>query len=80
MNIHNPQLDLPTENTSAILPLFGGAEKPVSQMTNEELVEVSETVMAKVREQAFSRGMPITREENGRIVQEYADGHIEVIQ
>ena len=76
--LFNPQLDSPADNLPTILPLYGGAEKPISRMTDEELADVSDTVMAKVREQAFSRGRPIIREENGRVVQEYADGHIEI--
>ena len=75
----DPQLDSPTDNFPLILPLYGGAEKSVSQMTNDELTEVAAVIMAKVRELAFSRGRPITREENGPVVQEYADGHIEIV-
>ncbi|MBO0932587.1 hypothetical protein [Fibrella aquatilis] len=64
---------------STILPLFGGAEKPVEEMTTNERERAARQVYAKVREAAFSRGFPVIIKRNGQIVKEFADGHTEII-
>jgi len=61
-----------------IQPLYGGAAKSVLDMTPEELDQVSEEVMRKVRERAFSRGLPVVLERNGKVWYEYADGRQEL--
>ena len=67
------------EPLSTILPLFGGAEKPVEEMTPEEREQAAKQVSLKVREQAFSRGFPVVIKRNGQIINEFADGHTEII-
>lgn len=57
-----------------IQPLYGGAAKSVLDMTPEELDQASDEIMRKVREQAFSRGLPVVLEQDGQVVFEYADG------
>jgi hypothetical protein len=64
---------------STILPLFGGAEKPVEEMNEAEREQAAEQVYLKVREAAFSRGFPVIIKHKGLIVKEFADGHIEPI-
>ncbi len=63
----------------AILPLYGGAAKSIETMTAEQFDVAAEQVYVKVREAAFSRGLPMIIEENGRAFREYADGHLELI-
>ncbi len=79
-NLFEPLLENATPDMPAILPLYGGAEKPVSQMSREEFDEVAQTVYRKVREQAFSRGLPVVIERMKQLIKEYADGHVEVIK
>ena len=67
-------VELPTQ--LIIQPLYGGSPKAVRDMDAGELRNVSGLVMAKVREQAFSRGLPIVYERGGSVVFEYADGRI----
>lgn len=78
-DLFEPILDDATPDVPVILPLYGGAKKPVEAMTDEELNQASEQVYAKVREQAFSRGLPVIVKRNGQVVREYADGHLEPV-
>ncbi len=78
-DLFEPVLEDVTLDAPAILPLYGGAKKPVSQMTEEEFSVAARTIYAKVREQAFSRGLPIVIERDGQVIREYADGRIEVV-
>ncbi len=73
-NLHFDSLE---GDASTILPLFGGASKPVEIMTVYELSAAAEQVYNKVREQAFSRGLPVVVKVNGQIVREFSDGHFE---
>ncbi|MCY7352230.1 MAG: hypothetical protein LH606_16450 [Cytophagaceae bacterium] len=74
-----PILDTATLDLPAIMPLYGGAEKPVSQMSEDEFDAVAQAVYVKVREQAFSRGLPVIIGREGQVLKEYADGRIEVV-
>ncbi|GAA4458833.1 hypothetical protein GCM10023189_31720 [Nibrella saemangeumensis] len=62
-----------------IMPLYGGATKTIREMNEEDFARIAEAVMAKVKEQAFSRGLPIVYERNGHVIEEYADGRIEIV-
>ena len=53
---------------------YGGSEKSSFEMDAVELAEAARQVLARVRERAFSKGIPVYYEENGQIVAEYADG------
>lgn len=79
-DLFEPILDNATPDVPVILPLYGGAEKPVSQMSREEFEEAAHAVYSKVREQAFSRGLPVVIGRAGQVIKEYADGRIEVIK
>lgn len=68
--------DLPQ---STILPLFGGADKPIEEMNEEERNHAAMQVYQKVREAAFSRGLPVIIKRNGQVVKEFADGHFESV-
>lgn len=71
-------LDEETPKLPTILPLYGGADKPLEAMTDRDLNQASEQVYAKVREQAFSRGLPVMIKRNGLLVREFADGNVEL--
>lgn len=73
------QFDIPENDRPTILPLYGGAKKSVCQMSKEEFDEVAQIIYVKVREQAFSRGLPVIIERNGQAVKEFADGRFEPI-
>jgi hypothetical protein len=79
MNIsfNAPLTDVP--GTPKILPLYGGAEKPIEEMTAEEHEQAAEEVYRKVREAAFSRGLPVVIEKDGKVVRVYADGRVEAV-
>ncbi len=64
---------------STILPLFGGAEKPIEEMNEDERNRAAEQVYLKVREAAFSRGLPVIVKVNGLMIKEFADGRTELI-
>ena len=64
---------------STILPLFGGAKKPIEAMSEVEQEKAAEQVYLKVREAAFSRGLPVIVEKEGQTIREFADGHTELI-
>jgi hypothetical protein len=63
-----------------IQPLYGGSLKAVHKMNLEELGAISERVMAKVQEAAFSRGLPVIGEAGGDTVRHYADGRTEPVR
>lgn len=70
-------LDEATAGRPTILPLYGGADKPLEAMTDEDLDQASEEVYAKVREQAFSRGLPVIIKRNGLLMREFPNGNVE---
>ena len=60
-----------------ILPLYGGAEKPIEEMTAEEFTIAAKQVYQKARGAAFSRGLPVIIKREGQLLKEFADGHTE---
>ncbi len=62
-----------------IVSLYGGSQKTVQEMTPDDFRSASDAVLTKVREQAFSRGLPIVYEVSGHTVREYPDGHLEPV-
>ncbi|QJD81541.1 hypothetical protein [Spirosoma rhododendri] len=70
----------PDEKPVGIQPLYGGNPKAVQDMNPDDFRAASDAVLAKVREQAFSRGLPIVYEIAGRTVREYADGRLEPVR
>lgn len=76
-DLFEPILNDPTPAAPSILPLYGGADKFLEAMTDKELNYASEQVYVKVREQAFSRGLPVIIKRNGQLIKEFADGHCE---
>jgi hypothetical protein len=68
-------------NTS--LPLFlnyGGADKSVFDMNIEEFEQAAQDIRKRAMEKAFSKGLPIYNSKGGKVVAEYADGHVEVVE
>ena len=54
--------------------LYGGASKPHYLMNEEECLIVGEKILNRVKEKAFSRGLPIYYEVNGLVIAEFGDG------
>ena len=52
----------------------------LSEMTREEAAEIGRACAARAREERFAHGLPVTYEnDEGVLVQEYADGTIETV-
>jgi hypothetical protein len=70
------------ESTTKANPLqpvlinYGGAEKLIADMNEEELEEARQSIMRRAREKAFSKGLPIYYYKEGVQVAEYPDGRI----
>lgn len=68
-----------TKNESTLKPVllnYGGAKKFIADMNEEELEEARQSIMRRVREKAFSKGLPIYYHKDNILVAEYADGRI----
>jgi len=59
-----------------ILLRYGGAEKSIFEMTNEELQKAANSILRRAKEKAFSKGLPIYFAKDGKVYAEYADGNI----
>lgn len=59
-----------------VLLNYGGAKKFVAEMNEDELQTAGESILRRVKEKAFSKGLPIYYVQNGQVVAEYADGKI----
>jgi hypothetical protein len=59
---------------------YGGAEKLTSEMTKDELDQVSASILKRAKEKAFSKGRPIIFGESGKVFAEWPDGRIEEIK
>lgn len=62
-----------------VLLNYGGAKKFIADMNEEELEEARQSIMRRVREKAFSKGLPIYYDLNGVSIAEYPDGRIEPV-
>ena len=78
-NLFEPILENIAPGVPVIMALYGGAARPIEAMTAEQFSLAAEQVYVKVREAAFSRGLPVIIERNGRAFREFADGHFEPI-
>lgn len=56
---------------------YGGAEKLTTEMTKDELDQVSASILRRAKEKAFSKGRPIVFGEDGKVYAEWPDGLIE---
>jgi len=59
---------------------FGGAEKLTTEMTKDELDQVSDSILKRAKEKAFSKGRPIIFGEGGKVFAEWPDGRIEELK
>lgn len=59
-----------------ILLRYGGAEKSIFEMNNEELKKAAISILRRAKEKAFSKGLPIYFAKDGKVYAEYADGNI----
>ena len=60
--------------------LYGGAAKFSFEMTPEEYKEAAQRVVNRVKEKAFSRGLPIYYSVDGLVIAEFADGKKFVVE
>lgn len=58
---------------------YGGTEKLTTEMTKDELAQVSDSILKRAKEKAFSKGRPIIFGERGKVYAEWPDGRIEEI-
>lgn len=68
------------EKPEPILLRYGGAEKDTMDMTKEELEQLSDSVIRRAKEKAFSKGRPIIYSESDKIFAEWPDGRIEELK
>jgi hypothetical protein len=68
------------QQNAPIFLRYGGAEKLTSDMTKDELDQVSASILKRAKEKAFSKGRPIIFGEGGKVFAEWADGRIEEIK
>ena len=59
-----------------ILLRYGGAEKSSFEMNAEELEKAATSILRRAKEKAFSKGLPIYFNKNGKVYAEYPDGSI----
>ncbi len=62
------------EEQKSITLLYGIAEKSYFDMTTHERKQASATAFERIKEAAFTRGLPIIYGENGFVIAEYVDG------
>jgi hypothetical protein len=68
-----------TTGSTHIAALWG-AEKLTTEMTKEELEQLSASVLRRAREKAFFKGRPIIFSEKGKVMAEWPDGRIEEVK
>jgi hypothetical protein len=59
-----------------ILLRYGGAEKSIFEMNDEELQKTANSILRRAKEKAFSKGLPIYFGKDGKVYAEYPDGNI----
>ena len=59
---------------------YGGSLKPTSEMNKEEMNAMSEAILKRAKEKAFSRGRPIIYSKMGIIYRQWQDGNVEIIK
>ena len=62
--------------TTPILLRYGGAEKSIFEMNEEELEKTAISILRRAKEKAFSKGLPIYSSKDGKVYAEYSDGNI----
>jgi hypothetical protein len=73
------KISLMEHGTEPIYLRYGGAKKSSFEMTKEELEQAAESILARAKEKAFSKGLPIIFGKDGKVFAEYPDGHIEEV-
>jgi hypothetical protein len=66
--------------TTPLYLRYGGAKKSTFDMNAEELEQAAQSILRRVKEKAFSKGLPIYFSKDGKVMAEYADGRIEVVK
>ncbi len=68
------------KNDSPILLRYGGAKKSTFDMDEEELAQVAATILRRVKEKAFFKGLPIYYAKDNMLIAEYVDGRKVVVK
>lgn len=63
-----------------ILVRYGGADKPLNEMSKAELETAAKSIVRRAKEKAFSKGLPIYYATDGNLVAEYADGRKVIVK
>jgi hypothetical protein len=63
-----------------ILVRYGGANKSIFEMDDEEMQQAADSIVRRAKEQAFSKGLPIYFSEGGALMAEFPDGRIETVK
>ena len=63
-----------------ILLLYGGAQKSIFEMTEEEFEQAARNIRRRAKEKAFSKGLPIYFGKDNKLMAEYPDGRIEEVK
>ena len=63
-----------------ILVRYGGAEKSIFEMDQEEVQQAADSIVRRAKEQAFSKGLPIYFSKGGVLMAEFPDGRIEPVK
>jgi len=59
---------------------YAGAKKSTFEMNDEELEEAAQSILRRVRETAFSKGLPIYFSKDGKLMAEFPDGRVEEVK
>lgn len=65
--------------TMPILLNYGGANRSLHEMSEEELQVARQSIVSRAKEKAFSKGLPVYYVWNGKVVAEYADGSVKAV-
>jgi len=66
--------------TTPLYLRYGGAKKSTFEMSHEELEQAAQSILRRVKEKAFSKGLPIYFSKDGKVMAEYPNGRIEVVK
>jgi hypothetical protein len=66
-------------NRSPLYLRFGGADKSLSDMNEKDIEKAAQSILRRAKEKAFFKGRPIVFSEQGKIFEEWADGHVDEV-
>ena len=72
----NFKAEVESTDVNPVLLNYGGAEKSLDEMNEEEVNTAAKVILNRAKEKAFSKGLPIYYMLSKQLVAEYADGRI----